>query len=306
MFPVRDHHFGTVAKNADIFYEFQFTNRYQEDVVIRSVRSSCGCVTPSVSQQRLKSHETASILAKYNTDRFVGNRSATITVTFERPYFAEVQLKASGFIRGDVLLEPGRVDFGSGADFREVRKTIGVDYRGGATNWQIVDVVSTFPSVRVAMQETQRQRGRVSYNLTVRLLPELEAGRHQSDLILVTNDPSNREIPVTVSVNVLEPLQVSPGYFDLGNMQPGQQITKHVLVRSTEECLITSVVGDTTNLAATKSEGAKRLHRIPVVFTAHSNPGPVTARLTIQTDGGAKETVEFQANVTSAFGEILD
>ncbi len=300
MFSAREHDFGTVAKNAAAVYEFQFQNLYQEEVVIRSIRSSCGCITPSYTKQRIESLETGAIVAKFNTDKFVGQRSATVTVTFEKPFFAEVQLKATGLIRGDVVLEPGKLDFGSATHFADVRKSLVLDYRGGMSNWQIVDVTSTFPHVRVALTETQRQRGRVTYSLNVRLLPEVAAGLHQTDLILITNDPNNREIPVTVSAHVVEPLQVIPAQFDLGNVESGQQITKHILVRSSDQCQISSATADSPAVVPTLSGGAKNMHKIPIVFTAGARPGPISATVTIKTSQGATQTVAVHANVVAS------
>lgn len=297
MFPQREHEFGTVAKNSEAIYEFEFTNLYKEELVIRAVRSSCGCITPSYTKQRIGSLETGKIVAKYNTDRFIGARQATVTVTFEKPFYAEVQLKASGYIRGDVALEPGIIDFGSLSSVDGVRKSTSVDYRGGRQGWEIVDVQSTFPHVRVALEETHRARGIVKYSLSARLLPEVATGLHQAELILVTNDPNNREIPVTLTAQIQSPLQVSPEHLDLGDLTPGQTITKHVLVRSSAACEIASVIGDHPAVSVQAPQGEKTLHRIPVVFTAGSASGRVKAALTIQTAAGGKETVEISANV---------
>jgi hypothetical protein len=223
--------------------------------------------------------------------------SAIVAAGVEKPFFAEVQLKAGGMIRGDVVLEPGKVDFGSLADVSAVRQTFVVDYRGGMANWQVVDVTSTFPHVRVSLQETQRQRGRVVYSLGVRLLPEAGSGFHQTELVLLTNDPANREIPVSVTAKILEPLQVTPSYFDLGDVPVGQQVTKHLLVRSTEACQIVAASGDKASVQPIVTAGAKTLHRIPVQFTAGPELGQLQATVTIKTDSGVQQTVPLQANI---------
>ena len=72
-----------------------------------SVRSSCGCTMPSVTQATVKTHETSAILAVFNTKAFLGQRGGTVTVTIDKPFHAEVQLVVRGFIRGDVMLTPG-------------------------------------------------------------------------------------------------------------------------------------------------------------------------------------------------------
>ena len=80
MFKVHEHDFGTVARGSEQKFRFELTNLYKEDVVIDSVRASCGCTIPSIEKQTLKSLESGAILATYNTKSFVGSRGATVTV----------------------------------------------------------------------------------------------------------------------------------------------------------------------------------------------------------------------------------
>ena len=102
MFQEKSHDFRMVGRGTKSVYHFDFTNLYEEDVHIAAVRTSCGCTTPTVSQKTLKTHEKASVKATFNTSSFVGQKSATVTVVFDRPAYAEVQLKVSGYIRTDI------------------------------------------------------------------------------------------------------------------------------------------------------------------------------------------------------------
>ena len=77
------------------------------------LRTSCGCTTPRVENPSLKTYEKGAIVAHFNTDTFQGPHGATITVTIDKPYYAEVQLQVKGYIRTDVLVEPGSVQFPS-------------------------------------------------------------------------------------------------------------------------------------------------------------------------------------------------
>jgi len=297
MFADREYDFGMVAKNADTVYKFEFKNLYKDDVVIRGVRSSCGCTTPSITSTVLKSHETAFVVAKYNSDRFVGSRSATITVMIDRPYPAEVQLKVTGFIRSDIVLQPGNLNFGSVSEGSQPQKVIQIDYRGGKSDWQIADVQSAYPNVRVSKKELFRSRDLVSYSLTARLLPGAEIGVNQAELILVTNDPGNRQISVNLEANIVSPIQITPIALDLGEVKPGQRVMKHVLVRSDQGCTIKEVDCPCSDVVVTKPVGQKKLHRIAVVFTAGSETGLITSTLRVVTDTGTVKNVKFSANI---------
>src|SRR6188508_2135467 len=60
MFKVTTHNFGHVAHGAKTEFAFELQNTYEEDVHIAEVRSSCGCTTPTISKQTLKTWEKGS------------------------------------------------------------------------------------------------------------------------------------------------------------------------------------------------------------------------------------------------------
>ena len=112
MFATKSHDFRTVGRGAKSEFHFDFTNLYEEEVHVQSVRTSCGCTSPTVTKDTLKTHQKSSILATFNTNTFIGQKQATITVVFDRPSYAEVQLKVSGFIRTDITFTPPEVAYG--------------------------------------------------------------------------------------------------------------------------------------------------------------------------------------------------
>ena len=88
MFAARSHDFGSIARGAKAEFAFELTNLYLEDVHIASVRASCGCTTPRIEKDTLKTYEKGAVIAHINSDRFLGNQGATITVTIDKPQYA--------------------------------------------------------------------------------------------------------------------------------------------------------------------------------------------------------------------------
>ncbi len=109
MFGSTSHDFGTVARAAKTEYQFQFENRSNQTIHVRSVRTSCGCTTPMIVTETVEPGQTGTILARFNTHTHTGQRQATVTVTFDRPQFTEVQLLVKGYIRSDIVFNPGKV-----------------------------------------------------------------------------------------------------------------------------------------------------------------------------------------------------
>ena len=104
---------GVVARGAKLEHAFTLENLYLEDVHVASIRSSCGCVAPKVEQPWLKTHEKTRVVATIDTRKVMGRRDTTLTVVFDKPFPAEVRLNLYYFVRGDVVFQPGSVQFGS-------------------------------------------------------------------------------------------------------------------------------------------------------------------------------------------------
>ncbi|MEN6450654.1 MAG: DUF1573 domain-containing protein [Thermoguttaceae bacterium] len=302
MFKVTEHDFGAVAKGAKAEYRFVLENLYVEDVHIVDVRSSCGCTTPTVETPLLKTYQKGTILAHFNTDTFQGQRGATLTVTIDRPFPAEVQLQIHGNIRGDVVIDPGSVQVGAVDQGNPVDRTVTVSY-AGRSDWQILDVKSSNPYVSGKVFETGRDNGQVSYSLQVHVGKDAPAGYLNDHLMLVTND-ANTQIPVLVEGRVVAGITVSPTALFMGVLQPGQKVTKQMVVKGKKPFKVLGISCDDKSFQFdTSKEGtAKSLHMIPVTFSAGADAGKVVKTIRIKTDQG-EMTPELAAYAVVAAGK---
>ena len=75
------HNFGIVEYNGDGTCEFKFTNTGDKTIVIKNVRTSCGCTTPDYSKDPIPPGETGVVKAKYDTKR-EGQFTKSLTVYF--------------------------------------------------------------------------------------------------------------------------------------------------------------------------------------------------------------------------------
>ncbi len=283
LFKSHTHDFGAVARGSKTIYEFQMENVFEEDVHIAGVRASCGCTIPSIKQETLKTWEKGAIIAEFNTQAFLGQRSATITVTIDKPFYAEVQLNVKGYIRSDVVFNPGTVNFGEVDSGVAAEKTVELTYAGRET-WKILDVRSANPNLEVELNEKARGNGRVSYDMTVRLKDAAATGYLEDQLTVVTNDARLKNISLPVEGRIVSPLTVSPGSLFLGVLEPGQKVTKQLVVKGKTPFKVVSVkCADNCFEFKTNTE-SKTLHLIPVTFTASETPGKLSQTIEIETD----------------------
>jgi hypothetical protein len=223
-------------------------------------------------------------VASINSQRLRGNQSSTLTVVFDKPRYAEVQLKVSVHIRGDIVLEPSGFDFGDVDQGTEASRKLTVTHYGDA-DWRIVDVLGNTDHFAVELDEPDQTGNRVSYSLTAKLGGNAPIGVLGTQLLLVTSDPRAERIPVMVQGRVHPLVSVAPASLYLGSLRPGQSVSKRLVVRAAKPFHIQEISTDCGCFQFTYSSAeAKALHLVPVTFTAGDAAGAVKRTIRIRTD----------------------
>lgn len=93
-FETTEYDFGKIPYLGEAKYEFEFKNTGNQPLVLRNVKSTCGCTVPEWPKEPLNPGETAKITVKYNT-RITGNFSKGITV-YSNAENPTIQLRIKG------------------------------------------------------------------------------------------------------------------------------------------------------------------------------------------------------------------
>jgi hypothetical protein len=305
---------GTVARGGLAEHRFPVENIFQEDVEIESVESSCGCTKLKASKNLLKMYDTAEIIVELDTRRFVGFKEASIRVTLNfrpagpnrRPEPGLVVLKLRAFIRGDVVFEPGVVQFDSVTPGQGAEKHVTVSY-AGRRDWQILEAAGTSSELAVSFKETGRNyepnlgATQVTYDLAVSLKGTPPPGYFKENVILKTNDQNQQtaRVPLAVEGYVAAPLTVNPAMLMLGAVKPNQSVSKVLVVSGATPFHVVRVTGPDDQFSFTPAADAKKVHVIGVRFTAGNKPGKVSGKIRIATDLG-DGTVDVDGQVLAA------
>lgn len=288
MFAVTSHDFGVVARGAKAEFDFVLQNIYEEDVHIASVRSSCGCTQPKIMKDSLKTWEKSAIRAVIDTRSFLGRKDATLTVTIDRPFPAEVQLHVYVFIRGDVVVQPGVIDFGKVSAGSGAVQKARISY-AGRPDWRVLRVESANPHISAEIVETERSPAGIKYDLIAKLKPEAPAGYIQDHLVLVTNDDaaSTSRVPVPlegiVGSATSSAISVRPSVLMI-TTESGVPATRLIVVQGRQPFRIIGIESDDERVQAKLPTEAKSPHIVSVTFTGSTTTGMINARLRIRTD----------------------
>jgi hypothetical protein len=305
MLSVQKHDFGTVARGADTVFKFPIKNIYKQDVELVSVRSSCGCTSPTLEGKLLKTGETGYVVASFNTRTFTGIHGATLTVTIA--WFdngirrtGEAQMRVDGNIRGDVVFQPGAIRFENVDQGAASEQTAQVKYAGRG-DWQVVDVRGATDEIEVELTERQRNAGQVVYDLLVRLKDSAPTGYFNQQLVLVTNDERNPRIPLHVEGHVVPGISVAPEPLVLGSVPRGETVSKRVVVRGKQPFRILKVEGNDELFQFKMDDESKATHYVEVVFSPKGDVGQVKQAIKIVTDKGES----YHATLT-AYATVVD
>lgn len=277
--------FGTVARAAKTEHRFVITNHSPNDIHLVSARASCGCTTPIIETEWIKAGQSGTVLARFNTGTFTGRKSATLTISIDRPHFAELQLNVRGYIRSDVVLNPGEVNFGEVPVGEPKTVDLTLDY-AGRSDWKLVGLDNPLDFVDTRFEEVSRNGGRVSYKISATLTDAAAIGSLQNQLMLKTNDRNLTSVPIRVLGSVLAPIQVSPQLLVFGEIHPQKPVSQRLVIKGRSEFRILDIRASKAEITFEAPEAAKMAHllNINIVPIAQPNDGEVTDEIKLFTD----------------------
>jgi hypothetical protein len=286
--------FGSVPRGPTLTHLFRFTNKTGSPVHLAGVRVSCGCVTATPSQYDIAPGQSAVVQALMDTRRFMGAKTVTIFLQFDRPGWEEVRLWVQANSRDDVSVTPDAFSLGQAKRGTVPSGTVTITFLGNS-NSQVLEVQRESNYVLTDLKELRRQGSEVTYQLTARLRPDVPVGKWFTDVWVKTNNPGMPRVRVPLTVEIESALSISPSTVVLGQVKPGDEAERRVILRGVKPFKVTGVEGTDGELTVKDStEDARPVH----VLTVRLKPakaGEVSKTLKVITDLKDEGEIEFQA-----------
>jgi Protein of unknown function (DUF1573) len=281
--PERSFDFGTVARGSKILHSFKLLNRTNQEIHIADWRTKCGCTEVRVGARDIPPGTQTVIEAVLDTTKFQGYKASGLTLVIDRPAFVEVDLNLSCFIQGEIVLNPGQVDFGIVHRGSKPTAVLTLHYNGGRPDFAVARMQTRTGEVTAKVQRSSE--GSSQFILSAVLSPTLATGVFRDQITLFTNDSTVPTIPISVSANVQSDVTVSPSILNLGRVRPGEVVKKTVLIRSSRPFKLLELKASKSDLLATPDADAPRvLHMVSLTFKAPAVSGPYHAICEIATD----------------------
>jgi hypothetical protein len=274
--------FGSVPHGAQLYHRFKLTNVYAVPLEL-SKQEGCNCVTATLSTRVLQPREEGYLDVTMDTHHFTGPRTVKIQFTVGPEYISTASLTVTAISRADIVLNPGRLNFGVVARGQKTEpRTLDVEY-AGVLDWKATEIAQHKAPLEASLKEIYRRPGQVGYRVTVALKPDVPAGAFKHELFLKTNDPASPLVPILVEATVRASLSVSPELINVGAMRVGESLTKLTMVQGPKPFKIVSVDGQGDGLTVELPTASKNVQLLKVKFQP-AKAGPFRRQLKIKTD----------------------
>jgi hypothetical protein len=281
--------FGVIATGSEAKKLVEIKNIYNETVHISNVKTTCGCSAAAAGKTTIEPGGTTTVQVKMNTLKFRKKKDSNLIIRFDAPRFAEIRIPIRAYIRSDVVFDPGMIRFNNVDQGQEAISVVNIRYAGRA-DWDIVDVKVDNPLLSVDRQAGQRTGGRINYKFAVKLDSQAKAGRIRDLITIVTNDKANPYVPLMVEGTVVPEYTVTPSLVKFQPVQAGGSVQKRIVVKGKSKFRIESVDCDGMSdcFEAKVPVDEKKVHVVPIQFSAPLDPGEFEDELIIRIAGRSK------------------
>ena len=196
--PVFD--FGEVAQGDKVPHTFKFRNDGDEPLLIDRVKSSCGCTAALVSAKTLAPGESGEVKTNFDTTRFRGAVTKTISLYSNDPQRPIKKMSIKGKIRETLSVVPERLNLGpvKAGEITVAQLTL---QNNGDTALNLDKVTATSPNLVVKLSVGTLPSGQ-STVIDVQLTPTSGKERFSGYVIFPAQGAikSDRRIPVLASI----------------------------------------------------------------------------------------------------------
>jgi predicted double-glycine peptidase len=168
-----------------IAFQYIIRNSGDADLIIHDVQRSCHCITSALSRSQLAPGESTTLQVTYSVDRERGGFLQELVLRTNDPLDPMIALAATGYLYAGVSGSPQNIDFRTVSTGETSRRYLFVNYSDRIEDFQLLDVRSTAPEVKV--RELSWDEAMAS---------DMMKAFQQEGLRVSSNSPSSRVIEV--------------------------------------------------------------------------------------------------------------
>jgi hypothetical protein len=140
-FQETEHDFGEIKQGEKASHEFLFSNTGSNDLIIRKINSSCGCVAAVADTATVAAGQKSTIRVTFDSAGFSGNKLKTIRVYSNDSSNSSIVLKVGAKVNPEILAVPNKLELMNVQKNSSTNATIAFEKPWG-TSPRITEVIS--------------------------------------------------------------------------------------------------------------------------------------------------------------------
>ncbi|SRR5579885_674690 len=281
--------FGTALEGKMVEHTFKIKNVGKGELIIRGMKTSCGCTAATPTKNHLAPGEETDISVGFDTHFQKGHQVRTITAYTNDPDTPQAIMTMQGIVKQQVSATPSQVAFGTVRKGTSATQEVAIADLTNQKGFKVSSATNSSPYIKVTQE--QGKDGKPGTALKVELLPTMPPGAFDDTIKVITN-----RVPLQIDVfgTVTGDLSIDPAQVSFGIVPRGQDVVRILKLsnagsRDVKVLDVTSSVPSVVGSAEAVKPGKE--YRITVTLRRGTPDGQLRGQLAIKTDDPDQGTV---------------
>ncbi len=282
--------FGTKLEGTMVEHVFKIKNVGQGELIIRGMKTSCGCTAATPTKNHLSPGEQTDISVGFDTHFQKGHQVRTITAYTNDPDTPQAVMTMQGIVKQQVAATPAQVAFGTVHKGTAATQEVTIDDLTNQKGFKVGPATNSSPYIKVTQEP--RKDGKPGATLKVDLLPTMPAGAFDDTIKVITD-----RVPLNIDVfgTVTGDLSLDPAQVSFGIVPRGQDVVRILKLSnaSNRDVKVLDISSSAPSVIAS-AEAVKpgKEYRITVTLRRGTPEGQLRGQLAIKTDDPEQTTVD--------------
>ena len=293
VFEEQNYDFGKIYIGDIVKHGFKFKNSGYGELIIKNVKSSCGCTAALVSKSNLLKDEEGEVQIKFNPGRYVGKVTKSVTVNSNDLQKPSYKLTITGEVIEEVSINPKHINFGIIRKGDSCTRTIEVKTIPELKT-EIKKVESPNPYIVTAQIKSKVNS---SYNYQVTISKYDYIGKFSGMVFVYTSSSKQERIDIPFSGEVIGDVTIYPQIVSFGNIRKNQNVSRTVILNFVNKDIkIEKIEANPGLIHYTVSELNNNSKKIDVKLGNDITIGKITSSLTIYTNSTIQPVIDIPIN----------
>jgi len=246
------HHLNKISDSKPISFDFNITNHTKQTVEILHIQTSCGCTTADKKLPIIESEQTKPVKISFDPSGRKGFARWEIIIRTSSSKQPILMATFDAEILQEGMMSKNSIAFGEFQRNTDVSQSFWISPQN-MPDFQIKDIYLELKDKRNPNSfDIQIEKGiydgfypepRPAYSVTLRPKKNIDFGRWEGKLIILSNIPEHEKIELPFFAKVAGEIGIRPDYISIGKIRPNTNVIKRVQVyhRNAESFQVVSV-----------------------------------------------------------------